>query len=70
MLPVAFRHLDGIEPGQEFEIERQGAGEHRLTASEPPKNRGLVGLLRACPEKDWFAAIESEATHQIKPPAW
>ena len=59
---------DGIEPGQEFEIERQGAGVYQLTASEPPKNRGLVDLLLACPEKDWFVPIPSESTDWITPP--
>jgi len=27
VLPAEFRHLDGIEPGQEFEVERLDRGE-------------------------------------------
>ena len=70
VLPAEFRHQDGIEPGQEFEIERQGVGQYRLTASKPPKNRGLVDLLLACPEKDWFVPIHSESIDHITPPDW
>ena len=70
VLPAEYRHRDGIEPGQEFEIKRQGAGVYQLTASEPPKNRGLVDLLLACPEKDWFVPIPSESTDRITPPDW
>jgi AbrB family looped-hinge helix DNA binding protein len=30
VLPAEIRHMDGIEPGQEFEIERIERGEHRF----------------------------------------
>ena len=35
----------------------------------PPKNRGLVDTLLACPEKDWFEPIQSESTLSIEPPS-
>ena len=68
VLPAEFRNQDGIQPGQEFEIERLNPGVYCLTVSEPPKNQGFVDLLLACPEKDWVAAIESESTARIVPP--
>ena len=67
-LPAEFRSRDDIQPGQEFEIERLDARVYCLTASEPPKNQGFVDLLLACPEKDWFAGIDSEITDTIKTP--
>ena len=70
VLPAEFRNQDDIRSGQEFEIERLDAGVYCLTASEPPKNQGFVDLLLACPEKDWFAALDSESTDRIKPPNW
>ena len=70
VLPAALRNRDGIQAGQEFEIERIDTGVYRLKASEPPRNQGFVDLLLACPEKDWFAEIESESTGGIKPPEW
>ena len=70
VLPAALRNRDGIHPGQEFEIERLNHGVYCLTASEPPKNQGFVELLLACPEKDWFSAVDSESTDRIAPPEW
>ncbi len=68
VLPAGLRDRDGIGPGQEFEIERLDRGVYRLTATRPPKNQGLVDLLLACPEKDWFVALESEPISQIDAP--
>lgn len=65
VLPAQIRHQDGIEPGQEFEIERIDSGEYRLVRLEPPRNRGLVDWLLACPEKGWFVPIESESTDTL-----
>ena len=69
VLPAELRRQDGIEPGQTFEIERIDQGEYRLVRAEPPKNRGLVDALLACPEKDWFRPIPSESTRSIEPPS-
>ena len=70
VLPAEIRSRDGIHPGQELEIERLNPGVYCLTASNPPKSRGLVDLLLACPEKDWFLTITSESTDRIAPPEW
>ena len=65
ILPAEFRQSDGIEPGQQFEIERIARGEYRLVRQEPPPNEGLVDWLLACPEKDFFVPIESESTDTL-----
>jgi AbrB family looped-hinge helix DNA binding protein len=57
VLPAKLRQQDGIEPGQEFEIERIDRGEYRLVRRQPPANEGLVDLLLACPEKGFFVPI-------------
>lgn len=65
MLPVELRREDQIEAGQEFEIERLDRGEYRLVRADAPPNEGLVDWLLACPEKDFFAPIESESTDAL-----
>jgi AbrB family looped-hinge helix DNA binding protein len=65
VLPAEIRHLDRIEPGQEFEIERVDRGEYRLTRRSPPPNQGVVDWLLACPEKDFFVPIDSESTDTL-----
>ncbi len=65
VLPAELRAVDGIQPGEEFEVERLGPDEYRLTRVSPPPNRGVVDWLRACPEHDWFVEIESESTDSI-----
>ena len=65
VLPAEIRRQDDIEPGQEFEIERLARGEYRLVRRSPPKNQGLVDWLLACPEKGFFAPIESESTDTL-----
>jgi AbrB family looped-hinge helix DNA binding protein len=67
-LPAAFRRQDGIEPGQELEIERVDRGEYRLVRLSSPRNQGLVDWLLACPEKDFFVPIESDETDEISSP--
>lgn len=62
VLPAQIRVEDGIEAGQEFEIERIKRGAYRLSRVDPPPNEGLVDWLLACPEKGYFVAIESEST--------
>jgi AbrB family looped-hinge helix DNA binding protein len=65
VLPAEFRRQDGIEPGQEFEIERIEHGEYRLRLLSPPRNQGLLDWLLACPEKGFFVPIESESTDTL-----
>ncbi len=61
VLPAKIRQRDGIDPGQQFEIERIDRGEYRLLRQGPLPNEGLVEWLLACPEKGFFTVIESEA---------
>ena len=65
VLPAELREQDGIEPGQEFEIERIERGEYRLVRRAGRPNEGLVDWLLACPEKGFFVPIESESTDTL-----
>jgi len=65
VLPAELRRLDGIEPGQVFEIERVDRGEYRIVRRELPPNGGLVSWLLACPEKGFFVPIESGSTDAL-----
>lgn len=65
VLPAELREADGIEPGEQFEVERVGPDEYRLTRLAPPINAGVVDWLRACPSQDWFTMIESESTDTL-----
>lgn len=66
ILPAEFRQQDGIEPGQEFDVERVDFGEYRLKRKERRRNEGLVNLLLACPVKGWFKPMDrSETTDEI-----
>jgi AbrB family looped-hinge helix DNA binding protein len=42
VLPAEIRRQDGIEPGQELDIERIGRGEYRLKHLSLPRNQGLL----------------------------
>ena len=69
VLPAEIREQDGIEAGQEFEVERIDRGEYRLTRKARRRNEGLMSLLLACPVKDWFKPLErTETTANIKAP--
>jgi bifunctional DNA-binding transcriptional regulator/antitoxin component of YhaV-PrlF toxin-antitoxin module len=69
-LPAEIRVRDGIEPGQEFVIERIDRGEYRLKRMAPRRNEGLIELLLACPVKGWFKPLDrNETTADIKGPA-
>ena len=57
VLPAEIRQQDGIEAGQQFEIERVDRGEYRLVRREPPPNAGVVDWLLNCPEKGFFVPI-------------
>lgn len=65
ILPADIRQRDGIEAGQEFDVERLEAGKYRLTRRQPPANEGLVDWLLACPVKGYFTPIESESTDTL-----
>lgn len=67
VLPAELRREDGIEPGQEFEIERLERGEYRLTLRRRPANEGVVDWLLSCPEKGYFVPIHSESTDTLVP---
>jgi AbrB family looped-hinge helix DNA binding protein len=62
VLPAELRHMDRIEPGQEFEVERLDCGDYRLVRRETPRNEGVIDWLLACPEKEFFVPVESEST--------
>jgi len=65
ILPAKIRKQDGIEPGQEFAVERIARGEYRLVRRRPRPNEGLVDWLLACPKKGFFVPIESESTDTL-----
>jgi AbrB family looped-hinge helix DNA binding protein len=65
VLPAELRREDGLEVGEEFDIERLEDGAYRLVRSAPPPNQGVVDWLLSCPEKDWFVALESESTDHL-----
>jgi AbrB family looped-hinge helix DNA binding protein len=69
VLPAEIRERDGIEPGQEFEIERIDQGQYLLKRRPRRSQQGLVDWLLNCPEKGWFQPLDrSETTDDIKPP--
>jgi len=65
VLPAEIRRQDGIEAGQEFEIERIDRGEYRLVRRQPRPNEGVVDWLLACPEKGYFVPIISQSTDNL-----
>ena len=64
-IPAEFRRLDKVEKGQTFEFRRIRPGQYRLTRVGEKRNRGVVGWLKECPEKDFFAAVDSESTNTL-----
>jgi AbrB family looped-hinge helix DNA binding protein len=65
VLPAELRKQDRIRPGQQFSIERQGAGQYLLKQLAIPERAGVADWLLNCPEKDWFQPIGSESTDTI-----
>jgi AbrB family looped-hinge helix DNA binding protein len=65
ILPAEIRRQDAIEAGQEFDIERIDRGEYRLRRRTSRPNHGVIDWLLACPEKDFFVAIDSESTDAL-----
>jgi AbrB family looped-hinge helix DNA binding protein len=69
VLPAEIRKQDGIETGQEFEVERLDRGEYLLKRKERRRNEGLVKLLLACPAKGWFRPMDrTETNDDLKAP--
>ena len=69
LLPAEIRKQDGIESGQEFEVERLDRGQYLLKRKERRRNQGLVKLLLACPAKGWFRPMDrTETTDDLKAP--
>lgn len=62
VLPSELRKLDGVEAGEEFDIERVEPGAYLLRRSPKTSRAGLVDWLLSCPERGWFEPIESEST--------
>ena len=62
VVPAAIRRQDGIQPGQEFEIERLERGEYVLRRTTRRRNEGLVQLLLDCPLKGWFQPADRKET--------
>ena len=65
VLPAEFRQMDRVEPGQEFDVERIDRGDYRLVRRSAPPNEGAIAWLLACPQKDFFVAIDSESTDAL-----
>lgn len=65
VLPAELRDADGIAAGDQFDVERLGPGEYRITRLTPPPNPGVIDWLRSCPSADWFTAVESESTDTL-----
>jgi AbrB family looped-hinge helix DNA binding protein len=65
VLPAELREQDRIEAGQEFDVERIDRGEYLLRRRAPRPNEGVVDWLLACPEKGYFAPVESESTDSL-----
>jgi AbrB family looped-hinge helix DNA binding protein len=65
VLPAELRRIDGIEAGQEFEIERIDRGEYRIVRRRGRANDGAVDWLLSCPHKGFFAPIDSESTDSL-----
>ncbi len=64
VLPAELRERDGIEPGQQFEIERLDRGEYRLVRRTPTPV-GTVDWLLSCPARDYFVPVKSESTEVL-----
>lgn len=65
VLPAEFRQLDGIKPGQEFEVERLDRGEYRFVRHVAPSRAGSIDWLLTCPHKGFFVPIKSGSTDNL-----
>jgi len=57
--------MDGVKPGQEFDVERLDHGDYRFVRRASPQNEGAIDWLLACPQKDFFVPIDSESTDSL-----
>jgi AbrB family looped-hinge helix DNA binding protein len=62
VVPADIRRRDGIQPGDEFEIERLDRGKYQLRRAGKRRNEGLIQLLLACPVKGWFPPLDRRQT--------
>jgi AbrB family looped-hinge helix DNA binding protein len=62
VLPAELRKQDGIEAGQEFDVERIDRGEYRLVRRTRRANEGLVDWLLACQVKGWYTPMDRTET--------
>jgi AbrB family looped-hinge helix DNA binding protein len=68
IIPAEIREQDGVEAGQQFEVERIESGEYRLKR-KARRNQGLIRLLLSCPVKGWFnPSGPAETTNDITLP--
>src|SRR5205807_1316887 len=65
VLPAEFRHMDRVQPGEEFDIERLDRGDYRLVRRASRHNKGVIDWLLACPRKGYFVPIDSESTDML-----
>jgi len=65
VLPAELRQQDGIQPGQQFSLERLNAGEYLLKRVPAGDNAGVVDWLLSCPADDWFQPMPSESTNTL-----
>lgn len=65
VLPAELRQMDGIEPGQEFDVERLDRGDYRLVRRAAPSSAGATDWLLTCPSRGYFVAIASESTDTL-----
>jgi AbrB family looped-hinge helix DNA binding protein len=65
VLPAELRQQDGIEAGQEFDVERLDRGDYRLVRRSRGTSHGTVDWLLGCPAKGFFVPLESESTDDL-----
>ena len=65
VLPAEIRQQDGVEAGQEFDIERLDRGEYLLLRRAARANDGVLDWLLSCPEKGFFVPVESQSTDDL-----
>jgi AbrB family looped-hinge helix DNA binding protein len=56
VLPAEFRHMDRIEPGQEFDVERLDRGDYRLVRRAARPNEGAHRLAARLSAEGLFRA--------------
>jgi bifunctional DNA-binding transcriptional regulator/antitoxin component of YhaV-PrlF toxin-antitoxin module len=65
VLPAEFRHLDDVEPGQEFDVERFDRGDYRLVRRDAAPNQGAIDWLLSCPHKGFFVSVGSKSSGTV-----